>query len=80
MIRSSASAPLAPEEYAFSVVENTERAPLLVLNLQFQVTAIRCKRYSSGQPCEIGMGNRLVVNSAGQLSRRDLCHYLLRES
>jgi hypothetical protein len=63
LFNSIASAPLAPEQYAFSVVENTELALLLMLHSQFH--AIRCKRCCSDQECEIGLRNRLVVNSAG---------------
>jgi hypothetical protein len=78
LFNSIASAPLAPEEYAFSVVENAELALLLMPHSQFHTVASRfC---GSGQECEIGMGNRFVVNSAGRLSRRHLCHHLLRES
>ena len=57
MINSSASAQLAPEEYAFSVMENTQLALPLGRHSQFQLTAIRCEGAAQAESA-LSDGNR----------------------
>jgi hypothetical protein len=57
VINSSASAQLAPEEYAFSVMENTQLALPLGRHSQFQLTAIRCEGAAQAESA-LSDGNR----------------------